>query len=107
MRGLAPAARRAGQLGSQPGQPPAHHAHAPAPLSRHRCPFFQANEAAAAEGRPLSYFWRRQYVPQSGMFCDPPADLGLGEKLPEVSEERGGRKGKGRGRNGGPPKRAS
>lgn len=45
----------------------------------------QRNEEAAKEGRPLELFWRRQYVPTEGMFCDPPADLRLGERLPEAS----------------------
>lgn len=44
----------------------------------------QRNEEAAKEGRPLELFWRRQYVPQEGMFRDPPADLQLGTRLPEV-----------------------
>lgn len=43
----------------------------------------QRNEEAAKEGRPLELFWRRQYVPQQGMFRDPPADLQLGTRLPE------------------------
>jgi DNA (cytosine-5)-methyltransferase 1 len=43
----------------------------------------QRNEEAAKEGRPLELFWRRQYVPQEGMFRDPPADLQLGTRLPE------------------------
>lgn len=44
----------------------------------------QRNEEAAKEGRPLELFWRRQYAPHEGMFCDPPADLQLGTRLPEV-----------------------
>lgn len=52
------------------------------PISR--APSLQRNEEAAKEGRPLELFWRRQYVPQEGMFRDPPADLQLGTRLPEV-----------------------
>jgi DNA (cytosine-5)-methyltransferase 1 len=46
----------------------------------------ERNEAAAAAGKPLELFWRRQYVPEKGMFADPPADLAarLGERLPEA-----------------------
>ena len=44
----------------------------------------QRNEAAAKEGGPLEYFWRRQYVPEKGMYCDPPLDLQLGTRLPEA-----------------------
>lgn len=44
----------------------------------------QRNEAAAKEGRPLEYIWRRLYVPEKGMLCDPPKDLQLGTRLPEV-----------------------
>jgi hypothetical protein len=47
-------------------------------------PALQRNEEAAKEGRPLELFWRRQYVPREGMFRDPPADLQLGTRLPEV-----------------------
>ena len=36
-----------------------------------------------AEGRPLELFWRRQYVPEQGMFRDAPADLALGQRLPQ------------------------
>ncbi|PSC75867.1 DNA (cytosine-5)-methyltransferase 1-like [Micractinium conductrix] len=43
----------------------------------------ERNEEAAREGLPLELFWRRQYVPTQGMFCDPPADLQLGTRLPE------------------------
>lgn len=43
----------------------------------------QRNEEAAKEGRPLELFWRRQYVPQQGMFRDAPKDLQLGTRLPE------------------------
>ena len=43
----------------------------------------QRNEAPAKEGGPLEYFWRRQYVPEMGMYCDPPRNLQLGTRLPE------------------------
>ncbi|KAL6767831.1 MET1 [Auxenochlorella protothecoides x Auxenochlorella symbiontica] len=43
----------------------------------------QANAAAAAEGAPLTHFWRRQYVPEEGIFRDAPADLQLGSRLPD------------------------
>lgn len=39
------------------------------------------NEDAAKEGKLLEYFWRRQYVPERGMFCDAPKDLKLGVRL--------------------------
>jgi hypothetical protein len=44
----------------------------------------QRNEQAAKEGTPLQLFWRRQYVPTEGMFCDPPTDMQLGTRMPEV-----------------------
>ena len=47
-------------------------------------PCLQRNEEAAKEGAPLQLFWRRQYVPTEGMFCDPPAEMQLGTRLPEV-----------------------
>ena len=47
-------------------------------------PCLQRNEEAAKEGAPLQLFWRRQYVPTEGKFCDPPAEMQLGTRLPEV-----------------------
>lgn len=45
------------------------------------------NEEAARNGQPLELFWRREYVPQQGMFRDAPKELPLGTKLPEEEEE--------------------
>lgn len=44
----------------------------------------QRNREAAAEDRPLELFWRTQYVPHEGKFCDPLADLLQGTRLAEV-----------------------
>jgi DNA (cytosine-5)-methyltransferase 1 len=48
------------------------------------------NEVAAQEGRPLELFWRRQYVPEEGMFRDVPGELQLGTRLEEPSEPETG-----------------
>ena len=45
------------------------------------------NEEAARAGKPLELFWRRQYVPEKGMFCDPPKSLAFGTRLDEEEEE--------------------
>ena len=44
------------------------------------------NEILARDGRPLELFWRRQYVPEDGMFCDAPEDLQLGKIIPEATD---------------------
>ena len=46
-----------------------------------------ANAEAAGEGKPLQFIWRRQYIPEKGMFCDLPKDLKFGERLSEDSDE--------------------
>lgn len=45
------------------------------------------NEEAARAGEPLQLFWRRQYVPEKGMFCDPPKSLAFGTRLDEEEDE--------------------
>jgi DNA (cytosine-5)-methyltransferase 1 len=45
------------------------------------------NEEAARAGTPLELFWRRQYVPEKGMFCDPPKNLTFGTRLAEEEDE--------------------
>eukprot|EP00887_Chlorella_sp_A99_P005231 scaffold1.g5231.t1 len=85
--GEADGARRAGWRGASAGcgrtqgarQSCAGRAAAPFSCAAHRpCrppSLLQRNEEAAKEGRPLELFWRRQYVPQQGMFRDAPKDL--------------------------------
>ena len=40
------------------------------------------NAEAAAAGRALEYVFRSLYLPEQGMFCQLPADLQLGTRLP-------------------------
>lgn len=56
-----------------------------------------ANATAAAEGAPLTHFWRRQYVPEEGMFRDAPVDLRLGSRLPDPDRPEAGVKVQGKG----------
>lgn len=39
----------------------------------------ERNTAALAESKPLEYIYRAMYMPDRGMFCDAPADLGIGD----------------------------
>lgn len=39
----------------------------------------ERNTAALAESRPLEYVYRAMYLPDKGMFCDAPGDLGIGD----------------------------
>ena len=45
------------------------------------------NEEAAKTGAALELFWRRQYIPQEGMFRDLPRELTLGTRLTEEEDD--------------------
>ncbi|GMH33098.1 hypothetical protein BSKO_00932 [Bryopsis sp. KO-2023] len=48
----------------------------------------EKNESAASDGSPIEYFYRSLYLPDKGMFCEAPADLGFNSISQQTSDDK-------------------